>query len=158
SKAERYARLRDEMRGKLTVVLASKFTELDRESAEIDAQINRISEELQQQTDAVQQLESEHGERTQRSYAVSTETEQNRERLKQTTIEMDRAHARRRTNEERGAELVVRSGASEAELAQVRHRLTALESELDSNRQILDSATADLASAQNDLAMAQQEA
>jgi chromosome segregation protein len=158
SKAERYARLRDEMRGKLRVVLASKFTQLDQETLELDAQINRISEELQQQTETVQQLEIEHGERTQRSYAVSTETEQNRERLKQITIEMDRALGRRRNNEERCAELVVRTGASEAELAQVRHRLTALESELDSNRQILNSATADLAAAQNDLLVAQQEA
>jgi chromosome segregation protein len=158
SKAERYARLRDEMRGKLRVVLASKFTQLDQESADLDAQINRISEELQQQTETVQQLESEHSERTQRSYAVSTETEQNRERLKQITIEMDRANGRRRHNEERCAELVVRMGASEAELAQVRHRLTALESELDSNRQILESAAADLASAQSELAMAQQAA
>jgi chromosome segregation protein len=158
SKAERYARLRDEMRGKLRVVLASKFTQLDQETVELDAQINRISEELQQQTEIVQQLEIEHGERTQRSYAVSTETEQNRERLKQITIEMDRALGRRRNNEERCAELVVRTGASEAELAQVRHRLTALESELDSNRQILNSATADLAAAQNDLLVAQQEA
>jgi chromosome segregation protein len=158
SKAERYARLRDEMRGKLRVVLASKFTQLDQESADLDAQINQISEELQQQTEAVQQLEGEHSERTQRSYAVSTETEQNRERLKQITIEMDRAHGRRRHNEERCAELVVRAGASEAELAQVRHRLTALESELDSNRQILESAAADLAAAQSELAMAQQAA
>jgi chromosome segregation protein len=158
SKAERYARLRDEMRGKLRVVLASKFTQLDRESAELDAQINRISEELLAQTEIVQLLETEHGERTQRSYAVATETEQNRERLKQITIEMDRAQGRRRNNEERCAELVVRTGASEAELSQVRHRLTALESELDSNRQILDSAAADLAAAQNDLAMAQQQA
>jgi chromosome segregation protein len=158
SKAERYARLRDEMRGKLRVVLASKFTQLDRESAELDAQINRISEELQQQTETVQLLETEHGERTQRSYAVATETEQNRERLKQITIEMDRAQERRRNNEERCAELVVRAGASEAELAQVRHRLTALESELDSNRQILDSAVADLTAAQSELVMAQQQA
>jgi chromosome segregation protein len=158
SKAERYARLRDEMRGKLRVVLASKFTQLDRESADLDAQINRISEELQRQSETVQQLEIEHAERTQRSYAVAAESEQNRERLKQITIEMDRAQGRCRHNEERCAELVVRTGASEAELAQVRHRLTALESELDSNRQVLESAAADLAGAQNDLAIAQQDA
>src|SRR6185369_3481206 len=36
SKAERYARLRDEMRAKLRVVLASKFTEVEREATELD--------------------------------------------------------------------------------------------------------------------------
>ncbi len=36
SKAERYAKLRDEMRAKLRLVLASKFAQLDRESIELD--------------------------------------------------------------------------------------------------------------------------
>src|SRR5437868_9898787 len=72
SKAERYAKLRDEMRTKLRVVLASKFAQLDRESAEIDAQINSISEEMRQHTEMVQQLESENGERTQRGYGIET--------------------------------------------------------------------------------------
>ncbi|MGB6990039.1 MAG: chromosome segregation protein SMC, partial [Candidatus Sulfotelmatobacter sp.] len=44
------------------------------------------------------------------------------------------------------------------ELAQARHRLTALEAELDSNRQVLESAAADLAAAQHELALSQQEA
>ena len=58
SKAERYGRLRDEMRAKLRIVLASKFVQLDKESAELDAQLNRISEEIRQQTENVQQLEA----------------------------------------------------------------------------------------------------
>ena len=36
SKAERYAKLRDEMRAKLRVVLASKFTQMDQESVTLD--------------------------------------------------------------------------------------------------------------------------
>jgi chromosome segregation protein len=158
SKAERYARLRDEMRAKLRVVLASKFAQLDRESVELDAQLNSISEEMRQQTETVHQLETEHTERTQRGYDISIEVQQNRERLNQITLETDRAHARRRTNEERCAELVARVGAAEAELGQAQHRLTALESELESNRQTLESAASDLAAAQSELAISQQEA
>src|SRR5881628_1976761 len=158
SKAERYAKLRDEMRAKLRIVLASKFAQLNQESAELDAQLNSISEEIRGQTEQVQQLDTEHAERTQRGYAIETELRQNRERLNQIAIESERARARRRTNEERCAELVVRSGASDAELAQMRHRLTALEEELDSNRQVLESAAIDLATAQNELTFCQQEA
>src|SRR6202034_2757766 len=66
--------------------------------------------------------------------------------------------ARRRHNEERCAELVVRSASAEAELAQARHRVTALEAERDSNRQVLESAAADLAAAQHEFALSQQEA
>jgi len=158
SKAERYARLREEMRAKLRVVLASKFAAIEVESAAIDSQLNALAEEMHHRTAEVQQLESEHADRTQRGYAIETELRENRDRISQIAMEIDRAHARRRHNEERCAELLVRSAASEAELAQARHRLTALESERESNGQILESAAADLEAAQSDLALCQQEA
>jgi chromosome segregation protein len=158
SKAERYAKLREEMRAKLRVVLASKFAAIDRESAEIDSHLSQLAEEMQQRTEAVQQLEVEHTERTTRGYAIETELRENHDRINQIALEIDRANARRRHNEERCAELVVRSASQDAELAQARHRFTALEAERDSNRQILESAAADLAAAQSDLALCQQEA
>jgi chromosome segregation protein len=158
SKAERYAKLREEMRAKLRLVLASKFAQLDQESAALDTQINDITEEMRQQVDRIQQLETEHGNRTQRGYSIETELRENRERLNQIKLESDRAYAQRRHNEERCAELSLRSASSEAELAQARSRLTALEAERDSNRQILDSAATDVASAQQELAKCQQEA
>src|SRR5271157_3185377 len=43
SKAERYARLRDEMRTKLRIVLASKFAHLDAEAALLDSELNEIA-------------------------------------------------------------------------------------------------------------------
>ena len=158
SKAERYAKLRDEMRAKLRVVLASKFTQLDLESAEIDAQLNALTDEMQQRIDAVQQFEAENSERTQRGYAIDAELRQNRDRLAQIAMEIDRGQARRRTNEERCAELMARSASWEAELGQARSRLTALEEELSSNQQILESATADLAAAQHELSVSRQDA
>jgi chromosome segregation protein len=158
SKAERYARLREEMRAKLRLVLASKFAAIELESSELDSQLNALAEEMQQRTAEVHQLECEHAERTQRGYAIETELRENRDRISQIALEIDRAHARRRHNEERCAELVVRSASAEAESAQARHRLTALQSERESNRQILESAAADLAAAQSDLALCQQEA
>ena len=158
NKAERYAKLRDEMRAKLRVVLASKFTQMDQESVALDAQINHLGEEIRRQTESVQQLETEHSEGTQRGYAIETETRQNRERLNQIAIEVDRAHLRRKTNEERCAELIVRTASSEAELAQAQSRLSALEEERDGHQQVLDSAAAALAEAQQELVLSQQEA
>ncbi|HZR56917.1 MAG TPA: chromosome segregation protein SMC, partial [Terriglobales bacterium] len=158
SKAERYAKLRDEMRAKLRIVLASKFTQLEKESVEIDGQIAILSEEMREKAETVQRLEAEHSERTQRDYAIGTEVRENQERLNQIKLEMDRAMARRRNNEERCAELVTRAASSEAELAQARLRLTELESERDLNMQTLASAAADVALAQQELAQCQQEA
>jgi len=158
SKAERYAKLREEMRAQLRVVLASKFAAIEQESAELDAQLNTLAEDMQHRSEAVQQLESEHSEGTERGYAIESELRENRERLSQLAMEIDRARARRAHNDERCAELVVRSASAEAELAQARHRLTSLEAERDSNRQVLESAAADLAAAQHELALSQQNA
>src|SRR6202020_2396141 len=153
SKAERFARLRDEMRAELRIVLASKFAAIEQESTELDAQLHTLAEDMQHRTETVQQLEGEHSESTERGYAIETELRENRDRLSQLAMEIDRAHARRRHNDERCAELVVRSAAAEAELAQARHRLTSLEAERDSNRQMLESAATDLAAAQHELAL-----
>ena len=157
SKAERYAKLREEMRAQLRVVLASKFAAIEQESTELDAQLNALAEDMKHRAESVRQLESEHGEGTERGYAIETELRENRDRVSHVDLEIDRARARRRNNDERCAELLVRSASAEAELAQARHRLTALEAERDSNRQVLESAAADLAGAQHELAVSQQE-
>ncbi|HLB92461.1 MAG TPA: chromosome segregation protein SMC [Terriglobales bacterium] len=157
SKAERYAKLRDEMRAKLRVVLASKFTQMDQETVALDSQILQLGEEIRLQTESVHELEQDHSERMQRGYAIETETRQNRDRLNQIAIEGDRGKARVRTNEERCAELTARTASAGAELAHAQQRLTALEEERNSHQQLLDSAAADLAAAQQDLAVSQHE-
>ena len=157
SKAERYARLRDEMRGKLRVVLANKFRQLEHEGAELDFQMNLIAEQLRQHAVDAQQLEGEHAERTQRGYAIESEIRENRERLSQIKLEIDRAHASHRHNEERCTELAERAAALQLERAQAGSRLEALEAERNSNLQILDSANADLAAVRQELVAAQRE-
>jgi len=157
SKAERYAKLREEMRAKLRVVLASKFNQMGEESVSLDSQLNHLGEEIRLQTESVQQSEAEHSERTQRGYSIETETRQNRERLNEIAIEGDRGKARIHTNEERCAELLVRRASAETELTQARVRFTALEDERNGHQQLLESAAADLAAAQHELANSQQE-
>ncbi|HTR64494.1 MAG TPA: chromosome segregation protein SMC [Terriglobales bacterium] len=158
SKAERYARLRDEMRGKLRLVLASKFAQLEQESASLDAQINAVSEQIRLHSAQVQELESENSERTQRGYAIEIEIRENRDRLTQVKLESDRAEARRHHNQERCTELVARSATSENELLQARTGMSKLETERDFNRQILDTAASDFADARQELARCQNEA
>jgi chromosome segregation protein len=158
SKAERYARLRDEMRAKLRVVLASKFAQFDEQNQELDKQIQVISEEIHRQADAVREMEAELTERTQRGYAIETEIRENSGHLGDLKLEVDRNQAQRRHNDERCTELKIRTSASEGELGQARTRLTALEEELTSNRQLLESAAADVTAAQLELDTAQQQA
>ncbi len=80
-KAERYGRLRDEMRAKLRVVVASKFAHFDLQSAELDSGINTVSQDMRHQTDGLREMETELAERTQRGYAIEAEIRENSGRL-----------------------------------------------------------------------------
>jgi chromosome segregation protein len=157
SKAERYAKLREEMRAKLRLVLASRFAQLDLEGIELERQLNGTSEQMREQGAKIQECEAEQTERRQRGYAIESEMRENRERLSQIKLETDRALATRRHNEERCREFETRSAAEQADLAQIRARLRTLEEERDGNRGVLDSAAADLLAAQQELAACEQE-
>jgi len=158
SKAERYAKLRDEMREKLRIVLASKFAQLDAEATSLDQLLNQLASEIHAQSEAVQQMEGEHAECTQRGYAIEREGQENREKLNSLALDLDRAAARRRTNEERCAELDARSAGAQAEIANTEERAARLQQELETDRATLDSANADVANAQQELQQRQQEA
>lgn len=147
-KAERYAKLRDEMRDKLRVVLASKFAQMAQEAVRTDEALTQLGEQIRVQTESVEQMEAEHGERTQRGYTLESETSATKERISALHLEADRATSRRATNEERCAELTVRLAASEAELARTEEQCAKLEAESATNRAILESAAADVATAQ----------
>ncbi len=158
SKAERYVKLRDEMREKLRIVLASKFAQLDAEAASLQQQLKEIADEIHSQSEAVQQMEGEHAERTQRGYTIEREGQENREKLTSLALDLDRAAARRRTNDERCAELDARSAGAQAEIANTQERATRLQQELEADRAMLDSANADVTAAQQELQERQQEA
>jgi chromosome segregation protein len=151
SKAERYAKLRDEMRAKLRVVLASKFAELEQQAAALEAQIASLSDEIRLQSETIQRLEDDQAERTQWGYAIDAEARQTRERLTAIALESDRAQARQHTNEERCVELAERAAAAAGETQQVLEKLAGLEQERETNRQVLASAEADVAGAQAEL-------
>jgi chromosome segregation protein len=158
NKAERYAKLRDEMRGKLRIVVSSKFAQQVAERAMREAQVADLNADIEARTQSVQQLDVEHGETTQRGYALEAESRRNAERRSEIAMEIDRATRRRTTNEERCAELAARTVAAEAELAQTTVQLESLERERAENRGVVESAAADVAAAQAELERGQQDA
>src|SRR6266702_148731 len=150
AKAERYAKLRDEMRIQLRIVLASRFTDLAAQAQQLEAELTHLTEELHSRSEAVQAMDAEFAERTQHGYAIDSEAKHTRERLSQVHLEMDRATARRRNNEERCAELTARAAAADAEASSASVQLQRLQDELSANQQVLESAAADVASAQQE--------
>jgi len=158
AKAERYARLREEMRAKLKMVLASRLEQMSRQSAELETQSQSIAEEMRHCSENVDRLEEEHRQATQRGYSLESEAQLNRERLSAMALEADRGAARRRTNEERCSELAARSAGDQAERARAGQQLAALRGELATNRALVESAAAEVAAAEAAAALRQQEA
>ena len=158
AKAERFAKLRDEMRAKLRLILASKWTALQGERAEIETLLNQLAEEIRVKSEQVQLLEAEVAERMQRGYIVENEARETRERLSNITRENDRLLNRQKNNEERCVELEARVAASANEISAAEERRSALAQECDANRQTLASADADVAAAQEQARIRQDEA
>src|SRR5205085_3334019 len=105
SKAERYVRLRDEMRAKLRIVHASRFAEFTAHRAALDCELGELADTLRTGAESVQRLEAEHGDATQRGYTLEADSRRNAERVSALALDADRASARLAHNDERCAEL-----------------------------------------------------
>jgi chromosome segregation protein len=157
SKAERYARLRDEMRAKLKIVLASKFAQMGREETAIHGSLEAIAEEIHGRAEAVSAGETAHSERTQRGYAIESEMALNSQTITALALETERANGRRAANEERCADLDVRSAVAAVELERAQTHLLAISAELQSNREFSESAAGEVAAAQHEWQLRQSE-
>ncbi|MGC2744421.1 MAG: AAA family ATPase, partial [Candidatus Angelobacter sp.] len=116
SKAERYARLRDEMKEKLRVVLASKFAQMGRDETGLNDSLEAVGEEIRGHAEAVSAKEAEFSERTQRGYSIESEIAHNTQTMNVLAVETERAISRRSSNQERCSELDARSAAAQSEL------------------------------------------
>lgn len=158
SKAERYVRLRDEMRAKLRVVLAGKFAQFAAESAACDQELAALSEAMQSGSASVQQMEAEQASRTQRGYDLESAATAARERSAAIAMETDRALAQQNHNHERCRELLARSAETQAELEHTAAHLASVHTELRVNHGVVDSAQAEVSAAHEEAVRREQEA
>ncbi len=156
SKAERYARLRDEMKARLRVVLASKFAQMGQDEADVNASLETLGEEIHGQAETVGAKETEHADRMQRGYAIEGEIAHNSQAMNALAVETARAISRRGANEERCAELDARSAAARAELDRAQEQLLSLVEEAQANRSFAESAASEVAAAQHEWQTRQQ--
>ena len=155
SKAERYAKLRDELKAKLRVVLASRFAALEQERDRLRDEITAVSAEMQSGSEQVQQAETEHAQGTERGYQLDAEARDAAERSNAIALELDRASARRRHNEERIAELKARAASQNLELGRTREQHHALAQELEANQTLVAGAAERVQAAASELAARQ---
>src|SRR5207245_5279147 len=84
SKARRYAEIREQMRGQLRQVLASKAKELDLEAERLAGVLGEISRDESQQSHSLTQMESEQERIGTRTYELEAELRQHQNLLGQT--------------------------------------------------------------------------
>ena len=158
AKAERYAALRDEMRARLRVVLASRITQMDSEQAALTVEIAELGTQIEQGSEQVSALESEHSTGMARGYQLDSSAKDANARANQSSVELERATTREIANQERIAELQTRAAAGSAELEQARLHLQGLIVERESHRLFLETAAAEAAGVREESRQRQEQA
>jgi chromosome segregation protein len=147
AKAERYGKLRDEMRDKLKVVLASRIAQMDAQQSALDAEIADLTAKIDAGAEKVEALDQEHAALMARGYQLEDAAKDAETRANQRAVEIERADSRHQSNLERIAELDARMAAAQAELAQVQEHLQGTAAERESQRSFLESAASATAEA-----------
>jgi chromosome segregation protein len=160
SKAERYGALRDELRTRLRVVLASRMSQLDIEQIATTEKIAILATQIDAQATTVEIMDTEHTEGIRNGYTFDQQIRDAGARANQSAVELERIAARTAANTDRIIELTGRLSTGADDLAQAREQLAGLAGELEQHRSFLENATAESAgsreAAQNHQAQAQE--
>jgi len=148
AKAERYAAIREQMRARLRVVLASKIAQTDAENSAIAEEIARLTSEIDEHNAQIEVLDNEHSSGTTRGYELDADAKQANARANQSAVELERATARQNANQERIEELEARAAAGTAELERAKEQLATLTQDRDAQRTFLETAAAEVAAFQ----------
>ncbi|HET6170712.1 MAG TPA: AAA family ATPase, partial [Terracidiphilus sp.] len=129
SKAERFAAVRDELRGRLRVVLASRMAMMDAEQARLEQEMRRLTEQISTASGEIGSMEAGQHSLTERGYELDREGQEAQNRANAAAVELERATARERSNAERVTELEARLAAAAGELEQTRTQLDGIAEE-----------------------------
>jgi chromosome segregation protein len=104
SKARRYAEIREQMRGLLKSVLASRAEHLDIEAARLENLLREMGAVEERESRSVHEMESEQERLTARTYELDAELRQTHSLLGQTALDLDRTENRITFNREQAVQ------------------------------------------------------
>jgi chromosome segregation protein len=158
AKAERFAAVRDELRGRLRVVLASRMSLMDAEQAGLEQEIAALTERINGAATEIETLEASQHTCTERGYELEREGHEAQNQANDAAVELERATARERGNAERVSELEARIAASGAELEQTRTQLGGIAEERAQQQAFLETAASEARAFRQQVEARQQEA
>jgi chromosome segregation protein len=139
SKARRYAEIREQMRGLLRIVLASKAQHLDIEAARLETLLREMDSAECRQAQEVHELEADQERLTARTYSLDGEIRQAQNMLGQTALDLDRAENRITFNREQLAQIDSRAARLAGEIEQVKRQSAELEAKMAAQQEMVAS-------------------
>ncbi|MGH9589255.1 MAG: chromosome segregation protein SMC, partial [Terracidiphilus sp.] len=158
AKAERFAASREELRGRMRLVLATRITTMDADRARLEAEIAALTEGIRGAAEKIGELETSQHALTERGYELDRQAHEAQERANQAAVELERAAARERSNSERIIELEARIAAAAAELEQTRAQLNGIAEEREQQHKFLETAAGEARTFRQKVEARQQEA
>ncbi len=141
AKAEKYGELRTDFVSRFRVVLASRLTQMDTESAALTAEIERLGAVIEAQSAELSTLDAEHTTGTARGYELDRELRETTARGNAAGVDLERAQTRIAANYDRQTELAYRLKAAADELDGAREALAQLTVEREQHRKFFEAAT-----------------
>jgi len=143
AKAERFAAVRDELRGRLRVVLASRMAQMDSTQTRLGQEIAALTETINASAIEIEQQEASQHSLTERGYELDREGQQAQTQANEAAVELERAAARERANTERVAELETRIASATTELETTRTQLHGIAEERAQQHEFLNNAASE---------------
>ena len=137
SKARRYAELREQMRGLLRTMLASKAEHLDIEAARLENLLREMDAAEERDARLVHELESEQERLSARTYELDAELRQTQNLLGMTALDLDRAENRITFTREQAAELESRTARLSIEIEQAEAHAAELSTRVSTQRELV---------------------
>jgi chromosome segregation protein len=151
SKARRYAEMREQMRGLMRTVLASKARELDAEAERLDGLLRESSAAEDLQTKKLRELESEQERLSSRSYELDAELRHAHNLLGQSALELDRTENRIAFNREQVTQIEARATRLAVEMEQAERQAALLEARTQEQRDAVAALREETARLENSL-------
>jgi chromosome segregation protein len=158
AKAERFAAVRDELRGRLRVVLASRMVLMDADQARLEQQIAALTERINGSASEIGEQEASQHTLTERGYELDRESQEAQSRANTAAVELERAAAREHANTERVNELEARIATAGTELEATRTQLSGIVEERTQQHAFLQTAAEEAKSFRQKVEAHQQEA
>ncbi len=129
AKAERYGALRDELRQRLRVVVATRLSTMDAASVAAAAELAQLAVQIDELTQTIATIDQQRAAAVAEGYSREQQAREAAARTNTASVELERTLTQLQANQDRASDLAVRLQAAHAELAQTRLQLAGVEVE-----------------------------